>query len=165
MKGFLFSWFYFHDRWNLCAKSCIVSIKRVCKSRKEKKFVKENSSVYGIRLNTVYTFHCSSHLRSHIFKEQWLAEKISDNTMTHSDNLIATGLGVQGIVPDSHSVNVNVFSALVTMFSSKSNYYMEHLQNTDKTYLFYDTVHLFKNVRFDLIKWVKVYISRVYLWW
>ena len=81
--------------------------------------------------------------------------------MTHSDSFIATGLGVQGIVTDNHSVNVNVFSALVTMFSSKSNYYTEHLQNTDKTYLFYDTVHLFKNVRIDLIKWVKVYISRV----
>ena len=37
------------------------------------------------------------------------------------------------------------------MFSSESNYYIKQSQNSSKTYLFYDTVHLMKNIRNKLL--------------
>ena len=37
------------------------------------------------------------------------------------------------------------------MFSSESNYYIKQPQNSSKTYLFYDTVHLMKNIRNKLL--------------
>ena len=52
------------------------------------------------------------------FNGQWLTDKISDNI----DNLIEMRLCVPGIVTNNHSVNINAFSALITIFNSESNY-------------------------------------------
>ena len=75
------------------------------------------------------------------FNGQWLAEKISDNI----DSLIEIGLSLRGIVTDNHSANVNTFSAL-KIFNLESNGCIMHLQNSSKTYLFYWTVHIVKNI-------------------
>ena len=76
------------------------------------------------------------------FNGQWLAEKISDNI----DSLIEIELSVRGIVTDNHSADVNAFSAL-KLFNSESNCCIKHPQNSSKTYSFYETVHLMKNIR------------------
>ena len=76
------------------------------------------------------------------FNGQWLAEKISDNI----DSLIEIGLSVRGIVTDNHSANVNVHFQHRKLFNSESNCCIKHLQNSSKTYLFYRTVHLVKNI-------------------
>jgi hypothetical protein len=68
------------------------------------------------------------------------------------ENLIGAGFTVRGIVTDNHSTNVNAFSLLVTMFNSESKYFINHPNNHGKkTYLFYDSVHLVKNLRNNLL--------------
>ena len=44
----------------------IISIRRECRSRREKKFVQRNCCVYGSWIKTVYIFRCSSYSRNHI---------------------------------------------------------------------------------------------------
>ena len=82
-----------------------------------------------------------------IFYEQWLVKKSSDNI----DKLIEIGLCVQRIVTENHLSNVNVFSALIKIFNSALNYYIKYQKNSCKTYLFYDTVHLPKIIRKNLL--------------
>ena len=64
-------------------------------------------------------------------------------------NLIEIGLYRWGIVTDSHS-NVNEFSALIKVFNTEPNH-KKDAQNSHKTYLFYRTVHLMKNIRNNLL--------------
>ena len=77
------------------------------------------------------------------FNGQWLTKKISDNI----DNLIEIGFTASGIVTDNHSANVNTFSAPKKIFNSEWNCCIKHSQNSSKTYLFYGTVYLMKNIR------------------
>ena len=82
------------------------------------------------------------------FTGQWLSHKIAENIK----NLTPVGFCVRCVVTDNHSANVNAFSLLVIMFNSESNLYIEHPQyHGKKTYLFYDTVHLLKNIRNNLL--------------
>ena len=78
------------------------------------------------------------------FNGQWQAKKISDNI----DILKEIGLYVWGIVTNNYSANVNAFSTLIKIFNSEWNYYIKHLQNS---LLFYDTVHLMKSIRNNLV--------------
>ena len=89
------------------------------------------------------------------FNGQRLAEKISDNI----DNLIEIGLCVRGIVTDNHSPNINKCSALIKISNSESNDYIKDSQNSRKTYLFYDTVHLMKSIRNNLLNKKKFVFS------
>ena len=132
----------FCDRWNVFAKVCTISIRRVCRSRRGR-----NHYVYGSWIKTVYTFVVQA-IPEVIFNRHCLVEKISDNI----DNLIEFGLwtldldtgrelnvhktfrrrprqflnvlctfnlrrvsiGVRSIqVTDNHSANVNTFLALI----------------------------------------------------
>jgi len=79
------------------------------------------------------------------FNGGWLANKMASCI----DDLTAAGFCVRGVVTDNHSSNVNpTFSKLVTMYNSDSALYIEHpLNSSKKTYLFFDTVHIMKNVR------------------
>ena len=89
------------------------------------------------------------------FNGQRLAEKISDNI----DNLIEIGLCVRGIVTDNHSPNINKCSALIKISNSESNDYIKDSQNSHKTYLFYDNVHLMKSIRNNLLNKKKFVFS------
>ena len=91
---------YFDNRWNVFAKICTVSVKRVYMKEQGRKFVQRNFCVYGSWVKTVPTFHCSSHSK---------VEKKSNNI----ENLIEIGPCVQGIVTDNHSASVNMFPALI----------------------------------------------------
>ena len=82
------------------------------------------------------------------FTGKWLSERMAENI----HNLIQAGFCVRGIVTDNHSANINAFSSLVKTFNSESNLYIEHAQNHGKkTYLFYDSVHLVKNIHNNLL--------------
>ena len=93
MKRLLFSWLYFDDRWNVFAKICTVSIRRVC--------AKEFFVFMIVELKEFIPFVVQTILEV-TFNGQWLAEKISDN----NDKLIEIGLCVQRIVTDNTSNEV-----------------------------------------------------------
>ena len=79
---------------------------------------------------------------------KWLAEKMSQNI----NLLTSNGFVVRSIVADNHSTNVNAFSTLIKTYESDSPLYIQHPQNFGKkTYSFYDSVHLAKNLRNNLI--------------
>ena len=80
---------------------------------------------------------------------QWLASYLSDCI----ESLGNAGFNVRGIVTDNHSANVSAFNHLQKMFPSSLGdvLCMQHPQNSSKTYLFFDTVHLVKNIRNNLL--------------
>ena len=60
---------------------------------------------------------------------------------------------------DNHSANVNAFEALRTRFSAKSDLYIKLSENETVTYLFFDNVHLNKNIRNNKLKAKKLFFS------
>ena len=57
-----------------------------------------------------------------------------------------------GLVADNNSSNVNVFTSLKDLFNSELKLIFEHSANHGKrTYMFFDTVHLIKNIRDNLL--------------
>ena len=79
---------------------------------------------------------------------EWLAEKISASL--HS--LAQTGFTVRGIVTDNHNSNVNAFKSLKQKFGKGDQLFIQHPSNPHKNiYLFFDTPHLIKNVRNNLL--------------
>ena len=58
----------------------------------------------------------------------------------------------RAVVTDNHSANVNTFSSLKEEYNSDSPLYIEHPSNHNKkTYLFFDNIHLVKNIRNNLL--------------
>ena len=79
---------------------------------------------------------------------EWLAEKISASL--HS--LAQTGFTVRGIVTDNHNSNINAFKSLKQKFVKGDQLFIQHPSNPHKNiYLFFDTPHLIKNVRNNLL--------------
>ena len=79
---------------------------------------------------------------------EWLAEKISASL--HS--LAQTGFTDRGIVTDNHNSNVNAFKSLKQKFGKGDQLFIQHPSNPHKNiYLFFDTPHLIKNVRNNLL--------------
>ena len=72
---------------------------------------------------------------------------------THMDDWITfpseSDFKVRAIVTGNHSSNVNTFKALKKMFhdqASHSSLFVQHPENPTKTCLFFDNVHLLKNI-------------------
>ena len=79
---------------------------------------------------------------------EWLVEKISASL--HS--LAQTGFTVRGIVIDNHNSNFNAFKSLKQKFGKGDKLFIQHPSNPHKNiYLFFDTPHLIKNVRNNLL--------------
>ena len=79
---------------------------------------------------------------------QWLCNKICSNI----ENLGNDGFCVLGLVADNHSANVDVFTSLKYLFHSESKLFFQHSANHGKrTYLFFDTVDLIKNIQNNLL--------------
>ena len=72
----------------------------------------------------------------------WIAEKLEECVAT----LAAKGFRVRAIVTDNHSANVAAFNLLLKKFP-REGVYFKHPNNSTNTYLFFDNVHLLKNVR------------------
>ena len=78
----------------------------------------------------------------------WLSEQIDECITT----LANCGFNVRAVVTDNHSANVNAFSRLQKKYGDSSSYFIRHPENNDKrTYLFYDNVHIVKNIRNNLV--------------
>ncbi len=82
------------------------------------------------------------------FDGKWLAQKIKENLKVLAD----AGFRVRGVVADDHSTNVNAFDRIRTQFKSTSSEFVMNPYTINlKTYLFYDNVHLIKNIRNNLL--------------
>ena len=78
----------------------------------------------------------------------WLADKISANI----EALAKTGFTVRGVVTDNHNSNVTAFNILKKKYGKKDQLFIQHPKNHNKnTFLFFDTPHLIKNVRNNLV--------------
>ena len=77
---------------------------------------------------------------------QWLADEVYDCITS----LGQVGFKVRGIVANNHSTNVSAFNILQTRFPSGC-FHIKHSHNSTKTYLFFDNVHLVKNIRNNLL--------------
>ena len=81
------------------------------------------------------------------FSGEWLADKMSN----YIDDLTSAEFCVRGIATDNHASNIYAFSSL-TATNSDPHQYTKHPENFGKkTYLFYDTVHIMKNIRNNLL--------------
>ena len=101
--------------------------------------------ITGLKKNIPYVVQSIPEIT---FTGKWLADKIADCVQTLHD----AGFSVRGVVTDDHSTNVNAFSTLRKEYKSDSPYYFIHPSNPNqKIYLFFDNVHLMKNVRNNLL--------------
>ena len=89
-------------------KTGAVSIRRVCRSRRGRKFIQRIVAYMIVGLKQSIPFVVQA-IPEVTFNGQWLAEKFSDSI----DNLIEIRLCVRGIVTDNHSTNGNAFPALI----------------------------------------------------
>ena len=78
---------------------------------------------------------------------EWLASEMSDNIQ----QLSLQGFNVRAVVADNHTSNVSAFRILKSMHQSNDVHFIEHPQSKTKTYLFFDNVHLVKNIRNNLL--------------
>ena len=87
----------------------------------------------------------------------WLAEKISESI----DSLAKAGFTVRALVTDNHNANVNAFSRLKSKYGRQDKLFINHPSNHGKnTYLFFDTPHLVKNVRNNILNGKKLVFPR-----
>ena len=70
----------------------------------------------------------------------WLSNEIAQSISTLSNN----GFNVRAVVTDNHSANVSAFMLLKKYETDSSCLFIKHHDNNNKTYLFYDNVHLIK---------------------
>ena len=77
----------------------------------------------------------------------WLCDELSESVTT----LHATGFSVRAIISDNHSVNVNAFSTLKKKFSPNKVVSDLFITHSTKIYLMFDSVHLIKNIRNNLL--------------
>ena len=76
----------------------------------------------------------------------WLADEIAQCISTLCNN----GFIVRAVVTDNHSA-VSAFNMLRRKYENDScRLFIKHPENNNKTYLFYDNIHLIKNIRNDL---------------
>ena len=80
-------------------------------------------------------------------KGEWLSNEMSDCI----EQLSSLGFKVRAIVTNNHASNVSAFPILKTTHKSDDIFFIKHPKSKTKTYLFFDTVHLVKNIRNNLL--------------
>ena len=80
-------------------------------------------------------------------KGEWLANEVDDCIQQLSQQ----SFNVRAVVTDSHSCNVSAFSKLKKSYNSVDSFFIKHPERKTKTYLFFDNVHLLKNIRNNLL--------------
>ena len=86
---------------------------------------------------------------------EWLASEMSDSIQ----QLSLRGFNVRAVVTDNHASNLSAFRILKSMHQSNDVHFIEHPQSKTKTYLFFDNVHLVKNIRNNLLNARKLVFS------
>ena len=67
------------------------------------------------------------------------------------NDLIKCGFRIRGVVTDNHAANVGAFKILLNAYPGDHQTYVELPDAGNKTYVFFDTVHLVKNIRNNLL--------------
>ena len=80
-------------------------------------------------------------------KGEWLKEEI----IKAIELLHSIGFKVRCVVADNHSTNVSAFSKILTTNGCDKDDLAVILNDGSKVYLFYDSVHLMKNIRNNLL--------------
>lgn len=82
---------------------------------------------------------------------KWLSEQIYESI----DTLLEAGFYVRAVITDNHPSNVSAFADLKKSYSpnkSTDDRYINHSSHESlKIYLFYDSVHILKNIRNNLL--------------
>ena len=78
---------------------------------------------------------------------EWLSEEIIKCIL----QLINAGFFIRAVVADNHSANVNAFKILLDKFEGDKKFYITIPNSPPKIFLFFDTVHLLKNIRNSLL--------------
>ena len=83
------------------------------------------------------------------------SELLKDELLNCSELLIIFGFNVRVVICDNHAANVSTLTKLIFQFGEDNESLFINLQS-QKFYLFYDSVHLIKNVRNNLLskKWL-----------
>ena len=80
---------------------------------------------------------------------KWLSDQIDSVIKSISKE---SGLQVRAVVADNHSTNISAYNHLIKSYGNPSNpYTITHPSNNKIIYLFYDAVHLVKNIRNNLL--------------
>ena len=80
-------------------------------------------------------------------RSEWLVSEMSDSIQ----QLSLQGFNVRAVVTDNHASNVSAFRSLKSMHHSNDVHFIEHPQGKTKIYLFFDNVHLVKNIWNNLL--------------
>ena len=83
------------------------------------------------------------------------SELLKDKLLNCSELLTIFGFNVRVVICDNHAANVSTLTKLIFQFGEDNESLFINLQS-QKFYLFYDSVHLIKNVRNNLLskKWL-----------
>ena len=102
--------------------------------------------IVGLKESISYVIQALPEIR---FNGKWLSEKMSKSI----DLLGEAGFNVRGIVTDNHAANVNAFNCLHIEYGTpESPLFIKHPSNHNKNiYLFFDSVHILKNIRNNLL--------------
>ena len=93
------------------------------------------------------------------FNGKWLSEKMSNTIVL----LGGADFIVHAIVTDNHVANVNAFSCLsIEYVTPEFPLFIKHPSNHNKKiYLFYDSVHLLKNIRNNILNVISLFFHHM----
>ena len=92
-------------------------------------------------VNKCVAFGCSSGYDTN-------SEKVSTFSFLQ---LINSGFFIRAVVADNHSANVNAFNILLDKFEGDKTHYITLPNPPPKIFLFFDSVHLLKNIHKHLL--------------
>ena len=141
-------WVRFNHRWNIVIKICTISQWWFLRTRWRGEFLQRYCSFYYCLLENVYP---NSDMLPSWSKNHWRMVKMW-NQQSISD-LAEVGFKVRAVITDDHSSNVNAFTRLHEILNGDNKTFIKHHAFADfarKTYLFFDVIHLFKNIRSNL---------------
>ena len=78
---------------------------------------------------------------------EWLSHEI----LKCISQVVNAGFFIRAVVADNHSANVNAFNILLDKFEGDKKYYITIPNSPKNIFLFFDSVHLLKNIRNSLL--------------
>ena len=101
--------------------------------------------ISGLKKSTPYVIKTCPEVE---INGKWVFEQIDDAI----SNLAKSGFNVRAVVADNHSSNVSAYNHLLVKYENVHvNLSIKHPDNESSIFLFFDNVHLVKNLRNNLI--------------
>ena len=102
--------------------------------------------IVGLRKNVPFVFKAVPESK---IEGKWLSGQIIESIQFHHE----IGFHVRAVISDNHPSNVPAFNKLFSKYGSESHEkaVLHHSTSYQRTYLFYESVHLLKNVRINLL--------------